>query len=86
MLTGEGCITALFADEPIEWNRIGCFQDVTLRLIAERMLLKDHGKTYLSGEMIHLHVELPPPQGYKYHLYVSRKVRRPKCRPCASTM
>jgi len=31
----------LFAHEPIEWNRIGHFQDVTMRLIAERLLL--HG-------------------------------------------
>ena len=70
---GESCTQALFADEPIEWNRIGAFQDVTLRLIAERILSKDHGKTYLSGELIHSQVVLPPAssRGYKYHLYVS---------------
>jgi len=34
---------ALFAQEEIEWNRIGCFQDVTLRLIAERLLLEAAG-------------------------------------------
>ena len=28
----------LFHREPIEWNRIGHFQDITLRLIAERLL------------------------------------------------
>jgi hypothetical protein len=28
----------LFADEPVEWNRIGAFQDVTLRLIAIQIL------------------------------------------------
>ena len=36
----------LFAREPIEWNRIGCFQDVTMRLIAERLLPPQlHGAT-----------------------------------------
>ena len=35
---GEELVAALFAEEPIEWNRIGHFQDVTLRLIAERLL------------------------------------------------
>ena len=33
---GAECIRQLFQSEPIEWNRIGAFQDVTLRLIAER--------------------------------------------------
>ena len=49
---GDSCTQALFADEPIEWNRIGAFQDVTLRLIAERILSKDLGKTYLSGSSL----------------------------------
>jgi hypothetical protein len=71
---GAECTGALFEDAPIEWNRIGAFQDVTLRLIAERMLPKVHGKTYLSGELVHHHVELPPPssRGYRFHLYVSQ--------------
>ena len=29
----------LFAIEPIEWNRLSSFQDVTMRLLAERTLL-----------------------------------------------
>ena len=29
---------ATFQYEPIEWNRIGHFQDVTMRLIAQRLL------------------------------------------------
>ena len=41
---------ALFATQPIEWNRIGAFQDVTLRLIAERLLPNGHQSTYLKGE------------------------------------
>jgi hypothetical protein len=36
---GAELYDALFHDEPVEWNRIGCFQDVTLRLICARLLL-----------------------------------------------
>ena len=35
---GEQLISALEATPLIEWNRIGDFQDVTMRLIAERLL------------------------------------------------
>jgi hypothetical protein len=34
----EELFATLFADEPVEWNRLGVFQAVTLRLIAERVL------------------------------------------------
>ena len=70
---GMACIAQLLLQaEPIEWNRIGAFQDVTLRLIAERLLPPDHGATYISGELIHKEVALPPPRSdYDYHLYVS---------------
>ena len=36
----SGCAVSevLFADEPIEWTRLGAMQDVTLRLIGERLL------------------------------------------------
>lgn len=53
---GKACIAALLVNEPIEWNRIGAFQDVTLRLIAEQILrvtfqedAQNMSKTYLSG-------------------------------------
>ena len=36
--TGEEMADALFQEEPIEWIRLGPFQDVTLRLIAQRVL------------------------------------------------
>ena len=70
---GQDCFETLFAGDPIEWNRIGAFQDVTLRLIAERMLPPQHGKVYLSGELVHDHVDLPSPssRGKTFHLYVS---------------
>jgi len=37
--------TALFSADPIEWNRLADFQDVTLRLIAERVLPADAPRT-----------------------------------------
>ena len=43
---------ALFADEAIEWNRIGAFQQVTLRLIAEQLLPEAvRGTTFVRGEL-----------------------------------
>jgi hypothetical protein len=36
--TGQQLFDALFADMPIEWNRIGAFQDVTFRLIATQII------------------------------------------------
>ena len=35
---GEHLACALFRHEPIEWNRLGVFQDVSLRLVASRLL------------------------------------------------
>ena len=35
---GEELYSTLFSYEPVDWNRIGAFQDVTMRLIAERLL------------------------------------------------
>ena len=32
---------ALFAKPPVEWNRLPQFQDVTIRLIAQRGVLHD---------------------------------------------
>ena len=63
---------SLFNQEPIEWNRIGAFQDVSLRLIAESMLPKDHAPTFLQGELTRLKPMLPKPKGGKeFHIYCS---------------
>ena len=44
---------ALFRAEPIEWNRLGAFQDVSLRLIAARLLPKaDVACTSSPGQTI----------------------------------
>ena len=71
-------LNALFTSEPIEWNRLRQFQDVTMRLIAEAMLPPDlHGATYLEGEIAHeVSIRLPPPRGVgrTQHIYCSPHV------------
>ena len=49
--SADEIIAALLAAEPIEWNRIGAFQDVTMRLIAERILAEQTsgGQTKTKG-------------------------------------
>ena len=65
--------TALFASEPVEWNRLPHFQDVTIRLIAQRGVLGGKsGELYLQGEAATGAVVLQPPlAGRKYHLFCS---------------
>ena len=69
---------ALFDDAVmvVEWNRLGAFQDVTLRLIAEAMLPEVGGgkeaRTYLQGELRRADVSLPKPRGgLRFHVYCS---------------
>jgi hypothetical protein len=50
--SGSALHAHLFAFEPIEWNRIGHFQDVTMRLIAERLLPDASGRTYVDRELV----------------------------------
>jgi len=70
--TPEALYSTLIAAEPIEWNRIGAFQDVTLRLIAERILPSTHPKTFVQGELVGQKTTLPPlKRGKKFHCYVS---------------
>ena len=57
-IRGRALSDSLFAREPIEWNRIGCFQDVTLRLIAQR-LLPAHYATYVQGDLARVRSRLP---------------------------
>jgi len=69
----------LFDGEPIEWNRIGHFQDVSMRLIAERIL--DHslgdplktvaGTTYIPGSLLAQKVDQLGPPGGQFHLCCS---------------
>ena len=70
---GEKVHNALFAQAPIEWNRIGHFQDVTLRLIAERVLLDPQmiGNTYVDRELASRTAEPLPAPGAEFHVYCS---------------
>ena len=71
---GQELYNALFASEPIEWNRIGVFQDVTMRLIAERLLdQKLHCQTYVQDELVRVQPSLGKPQDSGFHIYCSPK-------------
>ena len=73
MPTGEQLVKALFAEDSIEWNRLTAFQDVSMRLIAERLLPEAiHGSVYVQGEAGR-QILAPPAltHGRKHHLYCS---------------
>jgi len=60
--------------QPIEWTRIGFYQDVSMRLIAERLIASEYqGRTYLQGELTHERVVLlpPPPESKRFHICCS---------------
>jgi len=56
--------------DPIEWCRLGNYQDVSMRLIAERLLEPAlRGKTVLQGELSFERPTLPMPSAVnRYHL------------------
>ena len=72
----------IFGNEPIEWNRIGAFQDVTMRLICEADLAQgpthETGSTYLQGELVQEKPELPPPSWEKTADYLADSPRKSK--------
>jgi len=65
----------LFKEEAIEWNRLGMMQDVTLRLIAERLVVTEdlRGTTYVQGELVRVRSRLRAPSRGLYHLYCSAR-------------
>jgi len=71
--SGSEVAAALFATEPIEWNRLPHFQDVTIRLIAQRGVLHDKsGELYLQGEAAREQVDLADPlPDHSFHLFCS---------------
>lgn len=72
-LAGAALAAALFAMEPIEWTRLGAYQSVTMRLIAERLLGCAAGVLFAAGEleMRKGNVKLAPLHPpLRYHLYV----------------
>ena len=66
MPTSDDVTAALFAREPIEWNRFSAYQDVTLRLIADRVLRsvspEETRPLYLQGEVETKCIVLKPPR------------------------
>ena len=63
---------ALFARDPIEWNRIGRFQDITMRLIAERLLPSEHPPTRMPSEFSNQRrVLVDLREGCRFHAYCS---------------
>ena len=72
---GAILVAARFKNAPVDWNRIGAFQDVTMRLLAERLLPAGLGPTFVQGELANQRPALPPPRRgevHGYHLYVSQ--------------
>jgi len=63
-------VASLFNSWPIEWNRIGCFQDVTLRHIALRVLPPNIQPTYVQHELSKPPVVMPA-FGKAHHLFCS---------------
>ena len=70
-LSGARLADALLAREPIEFNRLGPFQDVTMRMIASE-LLSEPRRIYLRAERLRP-PKLGPPRGKdkRFHLFVS---------------
>ena len=57
---GAELAASLLDKEPvIEWNRIGVFQDISMRVVAERVLGLS-GSTYLEGEVRLSAITVPP--------------------------
>ena len=65
---------ALMAHEPIEWNRLGSLQDVTMRLIAERLLPEAPPASpyYVHGELSTQRPKMPRMHGGQHHVYCSQ--------------
>ena len=67
----------LFAQAPIEWHRLTAFQDVTMRLLVERLLLEgrpaasEAEMVYLQGEAERRPINLRPCAAGTYHLFYS---------------
>ena len=69
----DNLYASVFQSAPIEWSRVGSFQDVSMRLIAERLLTSaDRGSTYLQGELTRQQPSMPAPSdGMVYHVCCS---------------
>ena len=69
---GAALYDALFAIAPIEWNRIGDAQDVTMRVIGEQLLSDAvRGTTYVRGEVSQQRPRLPSLPPARHRVYCS---------------
>eukprot|EP00966_Prymnesium_polylepis_P096936 2245812-Prymnesium_polylepis.1 len=69
---GQQLFDHLVANEPIEWNYIGHFQDVTMRLIAERLLPGNAAiATYVDNEITRRPSKPLQPPRASFHVYCS---------------
>ena len=76
---GDQCVSpaevydALLVLEPIFWDRIGAYMDVSVRLIAEALLGDDLNGVgcYIQGELCGAQPPQPLEQHRPFHLYVS---------------
>lgn len=55
----------------LEWERIGSFQDVVLRLVVERLLPAQHPPTFLPQELAFQEPRLPALPPGRFHVYCS---------------
>jgi hypothetical protein len=103
MPTAADLCGAVFANEPIEWSRVGVrlmlhssgtllemilfavsclivsacfvphmFQDVSMRLIAQRVLPDATTPCFVTGELAHLKLVMSPPREGRHHVYCSQ--------------
>ena len=70
--SSQDIYNALFASDPIEWQRLAPYQNVALRLIGERLLPAKHPGVYLQDELAFMSPNLPTVPPGQYHLFCSR--------------
>ena len=71
-LTPQQVFEALVATEPIEWDRIGCYQDIGVRRIAEALLGEQGQDVYVQDELSSRPLPELNLEQERYHLYVSK--------------
>jgi len=69
--TASQLFEAIFAQPPIDWHRVGVFQQVTLRLMALRLLPKEHPPVYVKTEIIHTRPLIEAIESMSIHAYCS---------------
>jgi len=70
--TASQLYETIFAQPPIDWHRVGVFQQVTLRLMALRLLPKDHPPVYVKTEIVHTRPLIQAIESTSIHAYCSK--------------